>query len=154
MRFAAVNIALKLLQAGHCLPSLFNNTRVCVLATLQQIGDKVENAMRLVCFSVQCFASQCWLGSVVDNSGRELWNSCPEECSLLQCTVTEQRRADGLSFYPRVMWSIKPAAALPWMGRHTPAHHNLSLYIHPLLASLFSPKLEHSPPTPWHSPML
>ena len=77
--------------------------RVCVLATLQQIGDKVENAMRLVCFSVQCFASQCWLGSVVDNSGRELWNSCPEECSLLHCTVTEQRRADGLSFYPRVM---------------------------------------------------
>ena len=82
------------------------------------------------------------LGSVVDNSGREPWNSCPEEhCSLPQSTE-QQRAADGLSFYPRVMWSIKPAAALPWMGRHTPAHHNLRLsscHIH--LASLSLPPL-------------
>ena len=71
---------------------------------------------------VYCIGSKlCSLGSVVDNSGREQWNSWPEECSLLRCSAG-QRRADGLSFYPRVMWSIKPAAVLPWMGRHTPAH--------------------------------
>ena len=72
---------------------------------------------------VYCIGSKlCSLGSVVDNSGREQWNSWPEECSLLRCSAG-QRRADGLSFYPRVMWSIKAAAAaLPWMGRHTAAH--------------------------------
>ena len=78
---------------------------------------------------VYCIGSKlCSLGSVVDNSGREQWNSWPEECSLLRCSAG-QRRADGLSFYPRVMWSIKPAAVLPWMGRHTPAHLNLSTFI-------------------------
>ena len=95
-----------------------------------------------VCALVFCIAAAVRLvGSVVDNSGREPWNSCPEEHSALRslhcCTVTEQHRADGLSFYPRVMWSIKPAAALPWMGRHTPAHSRLSSFqIHPLFFAI------------------
>ena len=57
------------------------------------------------CSAVLCSASQCRLGSVVDNSGREQWNSWPEECSLVWCGAAEQsnKRADGLSFYPRVM---------------------------------------------------
>ena len=121
---------------GHC---LFHNTRVCVSTRLETSREcNAFGSFR--CSALLCSASQCRLGSVVDNSGREQWNSWPEECSLVWwwCSRAEQQRGRRVEFLP-ACYVINQSSGRPAVDGETHTRPPQLLPLSPLSTFILLP---------------